>query len=570
MLSHPEPSNGAARPLRLAGGPEGARSSRRRDLSAIRTLPLEMGEADSTEEALHALISTMARATGWGYAESWVLQDGMATACASHNEIGESLHDFASIFAGTRIVATEGLPGIAVRAGDAVWIENLSTIESGTFLRRSRGLEAGFVAAAVLPLISQGEIQGVVSFFLREGEMPDPRERRLIEKAVLPLGEMLRHHRLEDELRRHDRDLERRLEESRLRVDRLVEQVREAERWATVGTFAAGVVHDLTNSLFPLRCRTDLLRRMELPEKARAHVEAIDSAIAYLDRLAANLRSLCRGDGAISETASTSCVSTWWREHRRIIQGQLGPGVSLHAILAPQLPLILVGEDALAQMVVNLVDNAAKAVSGAGSIVVTASLDQDPRFVRLCVADDGPGMDSRQRREAFRARTRDRQGVGRGFGLAMVRGLVERTGGSIEIDATDGEGTRVSLLLPVAETAARDSQPAAVLVDLKDARIAGMVAELFRLLHGGRVEIAAADSIEEDVEILVVAASKQSLRAARRFIGSSPHRRVLAIGGGSAWTGIPATVVADPHDAGALREGVAEVVADGRRQRPLR
>jgi hypothetical protein len=204
-------------------------------------------------------------------------------------------------------------------------------------------------------------------------------------------------------------------------------------------------------------------------------------------------------------------------------------------------------------------------VSGAGSIVVTASLDQDPRFVRLCVADDGPGMDSRQRREAFRARTRDRQGVGRGFGLAMVRGLVERTGGSIEIDATDGEGTRVSLLLPVAETAARDSQPAAVLVDLKDARIAGMVAELFRLLHGGRVEIAAADSIEEDVEILVVAASKQSLCAARRFIGSSPHRRVLAIGGGSAWTGIPATVVVDPHDAGALRDGVAEVVADGRR-----
>jgi hypothetical protein len=308
---------------------------------------------------------------------------------------------------------------------------------------------------------------------------------------------------------------------------------------------------------------------MELPEKAQAHVEAIDSAIAYLDRLAANLRSLCRGDGGVPETVSTSCVSTWWREHRRILQGQLGPGVSLHAILAPELPLVLVGEDSLTQMVVNLVDNAAKAVRGSGSIVITASLDEDPRLVRLCVADDGPGMDSKQRRDAFRARTLDRQGVGRGFGLAMVRGLVERTGGSIEIDATEGEGTRVSLLLPVAETAADDATPAAVLVDIRDKRIAGMVAELFRLLHGGRVEIAAADSVEEDVEILAVAASERSLRAARRFVESSPRRRVLAIGGGSAWTGVPATVVADPHDAGALREGVASVVAEGRSRRPF-
>ncbi len=394
--------------------------------------------------------------------------------------------------------------------------------------------------------------------------MPEPRERRVIENAVLPLGELLRHHRLEHELRERDRDLERRLDESRLRVERLVEQVRDAERWASVGTFAAGVVHDLTNSLFPLRCRTDLLRRLELPTQAIEHVEAIGAAIAYLDRLAANLRALCRGDGPVAGSGTTACLATWWREHRRVVQGQLGASVALQAVFEPNLPPILVGEDALTQMVVNLADNAAKAVDGRGHVVITAALDEGGHHVRLCVADDGPGMTAAQRRHAFSASSRDRQGVGAGFGLAMVRGLVERIGGAIEIDATEGEGTRVSLLLPIDDDRSRETVPAAAVhVSIGDPRIAGMVVELFRLLHGGRIDLDAANAAAEDVEILVVDADDRSAVEARRFIDGSSRRRILAIGGGGfAWKEIRATVVADPHNAGALRDGVAEVVAE--------
>jgi signal transduction histidine kinase len=570
MLPHPDRETGVAQPLRLAdASPHMTGFPRHRNLSALRTLALEMGEAETTEDAMDAVLASIARGTGWGYAESWLIEEGMATACVSRNSIGESLHDFASIFAGTRLVATEGLPGLAVRAEKAVWIEDLATIDAGTFLRRGRGLEAGFRGAVVLPMISQGEVQGVVSFFLRAREMPDPRERRIIENAVLPLGELLRHQRLEDELRQRDRDLERRLDESRMRVDRLIEQVREAERWATVGTFAAGVVHDLTNSLFPLRCRTDLLRRMDLPAQALEHVEAIDAAISYLDRLAANLRSLCRGDGAAPRRESIACLAAWWRDHRRLVQGQLGSGVALHAVLAPDLPPILVGEDSLTQMVVNLADNAAKALEGAGSVVITAALDDDDRFLRLCVADDGPGMTTAQRRWAFSLRSRDREGVGRGFGLAMVRSLVEQAGGSIEIDATEGEGTRVTLLLPVANGASWRAEPAAVLVSLRDARVAGMVVELFRVLHGGRVDLGAPDSASDDVGILVVDGDAGCAAQAQRFIGGSPRRQVLAIGVGDSWTGVRATVVADPLNAGALRDGVAEVVAEQAIPRPL-
>jgi signal transduction histidine kinase len=565
-----ESQTNAAPSRRVAdGSASGNGGQRLRNLSVIRTLALEMGEAGTTEDAMDAMLATIERATGWAYSESWLIEDGMATACVSRNRIGESLHDFASIFAGTRLVATEGLPGLAVQSGKAVWIEDLSSLDPGTFLRRTRGIEAGFVGAAVLPMVSQNEVQGVISFFLRSGEMPDPREQRVIENVVMPLGDLLRHQRIEDELRQRDHELERRLDESRARVERLVEEVREAERWSTVGTFAAGVVHDLTNSLFPLRCRSDLLRQMDLPDAAREHVEAIDAAISYLDRLAANLRSLCRGNGTGSRSEFTACLSTWWRDHRRLVQGQLGSGVALHAILAPELPPIHVGEDCLTRMVFNLADNASKALDGEGSVVVTVAIDTDDRFVRLCVADDGPGLTPIQRRRAFSLQPRDREGVGSNFGLAMVRSLVEQAGGCIELDSTEGHGTRISLLLPVADAAMLQESPCAVHVSLQDARLAGMVVELFRVLHGGRVDLGAPESASQDAEILVLDRDAASLPHAQRFIEGSPRRQVLAIGVGDSWTGVRATVVADPLNAGTLRDGVQEVVTEQALARPL-
>lgn len=565
MLPRTDPPPDDAAPLRLASEAGPAGPVRRRGLHTIRDLPLAVSEAGSCEEAMATALSRIAEAAGWRYGEAWLIEDEgrMAAACAAHDAIGEPIREFASIFEGTRIPAGEGLPGIAVRERCAVWVSNLAALDPETFLRRGRGLEAGFRSAAILPLLAQGEVEGVLVFFLRQGEALDRREQRILAKAVLPLGDLLRHHRLERELRRRDLDLERRLEESRARADRLAEQVREADRWATVGTFAAGVVHDLTNSLFPLRCRTDLLRRMELPEKALAHVEAIDAAIRYLDRLAANLRSLCRGDADAAPGAPTCCLASWWQEHRRLVQGQLGQDVSLHAILEPDLPPVLVGEDTLTRMVVALADQAARALGDSGSVTVSASLEDDRRHVRFRIADDGPGMTALERRDAFSASDRDRLGVGRGFGLATVRGLVERCGGSIEIDSSDGRGTRISLMLPVAEP---DAEPPPVSIAASDPRIAGMVSEFFRLLHDGPILLQPPGASHDDAGILVVDADAPGAEVARRFVEGSPGRVVLALGrGGEAWRGIPATVVEDPSNAGALRDGVAQVVAERRR-----
>jgi hypothetical protein len=111
--------------------------------------------------------------------------------------------------------------------------------------------------------------------------------------------------------------------------------------------------------------------------------------------------------------------------------------------------------------------------------------------------------------------------------------------------------------------------PCAVHVSLQDARLAGMVVELFRVLHGGRVDLGAPESASQDAEILVLDRDAASLPHAQRFIEGSPRRQVLAIGVGDSWTGVRATVVADPLNAGTLRDGVQEVVTEQALARPL-
>jgi cell cycle sensor histidine kinase DivJ len=135
-------------------------------------------------------------------------------------------------------------------------------------------------------------------------------------------------------------------------------------------------------------------------------------------------------------------------------------GVELKTRIAADLPEIMVDRRALNQILINLISNAIKFTPRGGRVTVSA-MCEGPKFA-LAVEDTGVGIgeeDLPRLGEAFfQARASyDRKHDGSGLGLSIVKGLVQLHGGDVDIHSRVGEGTRVTVRLPIEHENSRHS-----------------------------------------------------------------------------------------------------------------
>jgi hypothetical protein len=146
-----------------------------------------------------------------------------------------------------------------------------------------------------------------------------------------------------------------------------------------------------------------------------------------------------------------------------VLTHTLGSSVLCVVEASPGLPPLFADRGQLETVLVNLATNARDAMPSGGTLTLAADSEvvsaglQHPsslgvgEYVRITVSDTGTGMD-----RAVLARvtepffTTKEPGKGTGLGLAMAKGFVEQSGGSLAIDSTVGFGTRISLWLPTA------------------------------------------------------------------------------------------------------------------------
>lgn len=266
-----------------------------------------------------------------------------------------------------------------------------------------------------------------------------------------------------------------------------------AERMASVATLVKGIAHELNNpigyiagNMAPLRRYCDFLVRVatdlsdgrprspgELEQLTRLAPEKDLKFVATdLARLTGDV-----GEGArrakliIGDLQSLTAASQRGVEQvdlgraigqtLALLQPRKGPGVSIVTDLSP-VPLLTARAGQLEQVLVNLVDNALRAVGDQGTIRV--GLTADGERVRLSVADDGPGMTPEVRRQALEPFFTTRApGEGSGLGLAIVAAIVRGHRGTLTLKSQPGHGTEVVAELPLVS-------------DLVDAAEVGMVA----------------------------------------------------------------------------------------------
>ena len=129
----------------------------------------------------------------------------------------------------------------------------------------------------------------------------------------------------------------------------------------------------------------------------------------------------------------------------------LWPEVTINLIVSGPLQMVAADEEYLAQIMRNLLSNAAKYAPDGGPYIVRAKSDGDS--IVVSVSDRGPGISSKAQRKIFapfeRADARlSKATEGSGVGLALVRGIAQAHGGDAKVESELGSGATFSLRLP--------------------------------------------------------------------------------------------------------------------------
>ena len=132
-------------------------------------------------------------------------------------------------------------------------------------------------------------------------------------------------------------------------------------------------------------------------------------------------------------------------------------GVTLNEGTPEGLPAVWVDPDKFQQVLVNLLTNACWYTPLGGSVTVTAS--KAAHEVLFSVRDTGMGIPPDDLPHIFERfyrvdKSRSSAGGGAGIGLAVVKGVIEQSGGSIRVESVLGEGTTMMFTLPLAAEAA--------------------------------------------------------------------------------------------------------------------
>lgn len=242
------------------------------------------------------------------------------------------------------------------------------------------------------------------------------------------------------------------LERLRLTEDLAATQLAtETERLRTA--LLNSVSHDLRTPLVTIIGAAGSLADTNLPEPSRRDLaENIREEGERLDRYVQNLLDMTRlGHGALHPRLSDVDLAEVVGSARQRMQNVLRAH-RLHVKLPDDLPLIAGDAVLLEQVVVNILDNAAKYAPDGTEIIVSAvARDAD---IELVFLDQGPGIPRADQARVFdmffRVAGGDKQRAGTGLGLAICKGLVEAMGGTIRAETgwPDGSGTRIVLTFP--------------------------------------------------------------------------------------------------------------------------
>jgi PAS domain S-box-containing protein len=243
-------------------------------------------------------------------------------------------------------------------------------------------------------------------------------------------------------------------------VKRTQEEALAGQKLESLGVLAGGIAHDFNNLLGGILASTELAL-MERAEGLAVEEELQRIKTASI-RGAEIVRELMIYAGEESPAFELVDISALVNEMLHLLKVSISKHTILKIELGQDLPFIHANPAQIRRLVMNLVTNASEAIGeGPGTIrAATAKVKVGPdyrnlgganlpegNYVRLEVSDTGSGMTPEVQARIFDPFFTTKP-MGRGLGLAAVRGIIHSHGGTINVESACGQGTLFQILLP--------------------------------------------------------------------------------------------------------------------------
>jgi len=241
------------------------------------------------------------------------------------------------------------------------------------------------------------------------------------------------------------------LERARRRVERYhYEQMKRADRLASIGEMAAGIAHEIKNPLAGIAGVIQVLRK-DLPpgEPKRAVLDEVLSQVERMDKAVRNLLSFARPPEPKMTLVDVNELIA--KLHDFLSPQFAKSGIAAERKLSAGLPWLVLDPDLIQQALLNLSLNAIKAMPQGGTFTIETRMElpeeESTGAIKIIFSDTGEGISPENLGRIFSPFFTTRQ-QGTGLGLAITQRIIEQHNGEISVMSTPGRGTSFTISLP--------------------------------------------------------------------------------------------------------------------------
>ncbi len=351
-----------------------------------------------------------------------------------------------------------------VNEDKAVWSEELFRIfgleplpfgpNANEYISRIHPDDREKIDKKSMELLFEGKIDSKASFDYRiirqDGSIRTIHSERMV-REVGPDNKPTKVDGVEQDITKRKQDEQKLAEYAKdleLLVEERTKQLKIVERLAAIGQTAGMIGHDIRNplqaiagDLFLMKQEVDGSPDSDCKRNVQESLRSIQEQIDYINKIVSDLQDYSR-----PLKPELTIVDLCETIPKLLLTVPLPQNIRSNALCSKDLPRLKLDVTFLKRVLVNLVTNAIQAMPNGGKITIRAF--QKEENVCISVEDTGMGIADEIKPKLFQPLMTTKS-KGQGFGLAVVKRLVEKMGGKIDFESEIGKGTKFTVEFPV-------------------------------------------------------------------------------------------------------------------------